>query len=178
MSLHGISSDAWNRYSAGGSWYYEIEAPGFKYNMTDIAAALGLTQLDRADELHDARRELQRMYAASFGASRIADLVELPADEPDGSHAWHLYSARLQLDRGVPERAEVMHRLNELGVGASVHFIPLHTHPIHRERVGTHPYPGADGQYPRVISLPIWPGMTASDIQRVVDAMELALEPA
>ena len=99
MSLHGISRDAWNRYAANGSWYYEIEDAGYKYNMTDIAAALGLVQLERADELLAARRELAAAYSARLGAAPFDDLVELPADAPDGSHAWHLYIVRLALDR-------------------------------------------------------------------------------
>ena len=177
MSLHGISRSAWKRYEAGGAWYYEIEAAGYKYNLTDIAAAIGLVQLARADELLEARRDLRRMYASAFSASPVSDLVELPIDEPDGSHAWHLHILRLNLDRGVPERAEVIRRLAESGIGTSVHFIPLHMHPYYRVHLGERPqrYSGADGQYPRVISLPIWPGMTPSDIERVVDAVGLAL---
>ena len=99
MSLHGISRDAWNRYAASGSWYYEIEDAGYKYNMTDIAAALGLVQLERAHELLAARRRLAAAYSARLGAAPFDDLVELPADAPDGSHAWHLYIVRLALDR-------------------------------------------------------------------------------
>jgi perosamine synthetase len=178
MSLHGISRSAWNRYTAAGSWYYEIEAAGFKYNMTDLAAAIGTAQLARADELLDARRALRRGYEAAFSASSFADLVELPADEPDGSHAWHLYIVRLNLDRIAVDRAEVMRRLQEAGIGASVHFIPLHRHPYYRERWGTREedFPRAEGEYPRVISLPIWPGMEADDVERVIAALGGALE--
>ena len=178
MSLHGISRSAWNRYTAAGSWYYEIEAAGFKYNMTDLAAAIGTAQLVRADELLDARRALRRHYEAAFAASSIADLVELPADEPDGSHAWHLYIVRLNLDRIAVDRAEVMRRLQEAGIGASVHFIPLHRHPYYREHWGTREedFPRAEGEYPRVISLPIWPGMEPDDVERVIAALEGALE--
>ena len=96
MSLHGISRNAWNRYSQSGSWYYEIEDAGFKYNMTDLAAAIGLVQLTRAQELLDARRHLAATYVESIAASSISDLVELPTDADDGSHAWHLFILRLE----------------------------------------------------------------------------------
>jgi dTDP-4-amino-4,6-dideoxygalactose transaminase len=177
MSLHGISRNAWNRYTAAGSWYYEIEAAGFKYNMTDLAAAIGMVQLGRADELLEARRALERRYAAAFEASTIGELVELPVDEADRSHAWHLYIVRLHLDRIGVDRDEVMRRLQAAGIGASVHFIPLHRHPYYRDRWGTRAedYPGAEREFPRVISLPIWPGMADADVDRVVAALADAL---
>ncbi len=171
MSLHGISRDAWNRYTASGSWYYEIEDAGYKYNMTDIAAALGLVQLERADELLAARRSLADAYTRAFRASAAADLLELPEDAVDGSHAWHLYIVRLELDRLALDRAAVISALRDQGIGASVHFIPLHLHPYYRRRWGTRPedHPVATEEYERVISLPIWPGMTADDLARVVN---------
>jgi dTDP-4-amino-4,6-dideoxygalactose transaminase len=178
MSLHGISRGAWDRYAADGSWYYEIEDAGFKYNMTDLAAAIGLAQLGRAWELLAARRSLQRAYEAAFHASRVADLLELPHDAPDGSHAWHLYVIRLHLDRLTIDRAGVMRELQAAGIGASVHFIPLHRHPYYRTRWGTTPgdFPTAEREYPRVISLPIWAGMRETDVERVVATMEGILE--
>jgi dTDP-4-amino-4,6-dideoxygalactose transaminase len=180
MSLHGISRDAWKRYSAGGSWYYEIEDAGYKYNMTDIAAALGLVQLDRAGELLSARRSIARAYTTAFRASRAADLLELPDDAPDGSHAWHLYVIRLQLERLSIDRAAVVSALTEAGIGTSVHFIPLHLHPYYRRTLGTSPsdHPVATAEYQRVISLPIWPGMADDDVARVVDALEAVLSAA
>jgi dTDP-4-amino-4,6-dideoxygalactose transaminase len=177
MALHGISRDAWKRYTEAGSWYYEIEAPGFKYNMTDIAAALGLAQLSRAQELLQARRELAQAYTQSISASSIASLVELPRDEANGSHAWHLYILRLHLDRLTVDRAEVIRLLRESRIGASVHFIPLHLHPYYRSRPETTPYPlpVATAEYERVVSLPIWPGMTMADVERVTSALERSL---
>jgi len=174
MSLHGISRGAWDRYAAGGSWYYEIEDAGFKYNMTDLAASIGLAQLGRARELLDARRTLRHAYEVAFAASSVAELVELPGDVPDGSHAWHLYIVRLQLDRITIDRAAVMHELQAAGIGASVHFIPLHRHPYYRERWGARAalFPNAEREYQRVISLPIWPGMREADVERVVAAIE------
>ena len=103
MSLHGISRDAWNRYAANGSWYYEIEDAGYKYNMTDIAAALGLVQLERAPELLAARRSIAAAYTRQFESSAAADLLELPEDAPDGSHAWQLYICLLYTSDAADE---------------------------------------------------------------------------
>jgi perosamine synthetase len=180
MSLHGISRDAWNRYAASGSWYYEIEDAGYKYNMTDIAAALGLVQLERAEELLGARREIAAAYSDAFLASAAADLIELPEDADDGSHAWHLYIVRLALDRLTLDRAAVIAALRDDGIGSSVHFIPLHLHPYYRRRWGTRPedHPVATREYERVISLPIWPGMGESDIRRVVVSLASILDRA
>jgi perosamine synthetase len=179
MSLHGISRDAWNRYAANGSWYYEIEDAGYKYNMTDIAAALGLVQLDRAEELLAARREIATAYSEAFRASAAADLLALPEDADDASHAWHLYIVRLALDRLDVDRGQAIDRLKELGIGTSVHFIPLHLHPYYRRRWGyvAEDFPVATRQFERVISLPIWPGMTTDDVDRVVSGLEIVLAP-
>ncbi len=178
MSLHGIGRDAWKRYAAGGSWYYEIEEAGYKYNLGDLAAALGLAQLARAEELLAARRELVSWYREAFAASTVEDLLELPHDEPDGSHAWHLFIVRLHLEALNLDRGTVMTRLADLGVGASVHFIPLHKHPYYR-RLGwrAEQFPVADAEYERVISLPLWPGMTRADVERVVGGLAAILGP-
>lgn len=180
MGLHGISRHAWNRYSAGGSWSYEIEDAGYKYNMTDIAAALGLVQLSRAEELLAARRELATGYRQRFLGSGFDDLLDLPADARDESHAWHLFVVRLRLDRLTIDRAAVMDGLQARGIGASVHFIPLHLHPYYRSRPETTPraLPVASREFQRVISLPIWPGMTNVDLDRVVCALGEILTPA
>jgi perosamine synthetase len=180
MGLHGISRDAWNRYTASGSWYYEIQEAGFKYNMTDIAAALGLVQLERADELLDARRELAAAYAARLGTGPVGDLLELPDDPSRGAHAWHLYIVRLAVDRLSIDRGAVIAGLKDRGIGTSVHFIPLHLHPYYRDRWGYAPgdLPVAAAEYERVISLPLWPGMTAADTDRVADALEEILAAA
>jgi perosamine synthetase len=179
MSLHGISRHAWNRYSAAGSWSYEIEDAGYKYNMTDLAAALGLAQLSRAEDLLAARRALAAGYRERFLKSGFDDLIELPEDAPDGSHAWHLFVVRLQLDRLSIDRAAVMNQLRERGIGASVHFIPLHLHPYYRARPETtpRPLPVATREFERVVSLPIWPGMTDANLDRVVAALGAILGP-
>lgn len=172
MSLHGIGRDAWKRYAAGGSWYYEIEEAGYKYNLGDLAASVGLIQLARADELLADRRELVEWYRAGFRDSDPAGLIDLPADEPDGSHAWHLFIVRLHLDRLRIDRAAVIELLGEQGVGTSVHFIPLHKHPYYR-RLGWRPesFPVAEAEFERVISLPLWPGMRHEDVDRVVGTL-------
>jgi dTDP-4-amino-4,6-dideoxygalactose transaminase len=179
MSLHGISRDAWNRYAASGSWYYEIEDAGYKYNMTDIAAALGIVQLERADELLAARRELAAAYTARLGEPPLDGLIELPPDAPDGSHAWHLYIVRLALDRLAVDRAQVIAALKDLGIGTSVHFIPLHLHPYYRRRWGytARDMPVATLEYERALSLPIWPGMSMADVDRVVEGLSSVLVP-
>lgn len=180
MSLHGISRDAWNRYAASGTWYYEIEDAGFKYNMTDIAAALGLVQLDRAEELLAARKELAAAYSSRFRERPTADLIELPCDVADGSHAWHLYIIRLALDRLTIDRGHVIEALRAQGIGTSVHFIPLHLHPYYRRQWGCRAddFPVATSEYERVVSLPIWPGMSIADVDRVVDALNAVLTVA
>ena len=178
MALHGISHDAWNRYSASGSWYYEVAEAGYKYNMTDLAAALGLVQLGRADELLQDRIALATAYRARFESSSLSDLVELPADGP--GHAWHLFILRLMLDRLSVDRGEVIERLREAGIGTSVHFIPLHLHPFYRDRLGAtaDAFPVATREFDRVLSLPLWPGMGDDAVDRVVSALEAILEPA
>ena len=179
MSLHGISRNAWNRYAASGSWYYEIEDVGYKYNMTDLAAALGLVQLDRAEELLEARRTLAAGYTRQLTASQVADLIDLPSDTPDGSHAWHLYVIRLHTDRLRIDRGEVIDRLKGLGIGTSVHFIPLHLHPYYVGKgFRAEDFPIATREYERVISLPIWPGMSGDDVDRVVSGLEGVLGSA
>jgi dTDP-4-amino-4,6-dideoxygalactose transaminase len=177
MSLHGISRNAWNRYASNGSWYYEIEDAGYKYNMTDIAAALGLVQLDRAEELLAARVELAATYSARLSVPLLDELVERPADSGDGSHAWHLYIIRLALDRIKVDRGQVIEGLKELGIGTSVHFIPLHHHPYYRRHWGysAGQFPVATREFERVVSLPIWPGMTQDDVDRVGSGLEVVL---
>jgi dTDP-4-amino-4,6-dideoxygalactose transaminase len=174
MRLHGLTRDAWKRYSGGGSWYYEIEDVGFKYNLTDLAAAIGLVQLDRAEAMRLERERVARRYAQAVEAAGIADLVELPQDPAsDEVHAWHLYPLRLNLDRLSIGRAAVIDRLSEAGVGASVHFIPLHLHPYYRRTYG---YQAADlpvavREYEREISLPIFPELGDDEVDYIVEAL-------
>jgi perosamine synthetase len=178
MRLHGISRDAWKRYTASGSWYYEIEDVGFKYNLTDMAAAIGIVQLERAEEMRRQRERIAGLYASEIGRSEIRDLVQLPpAPAPGDVHARHLYPVRLHLDRTTRNRAAAIDHLRDLGVSTSVHFIPLHLHPYYRRTYGYEPgdFPVAVREYEREISLPIYPDLTDDEVRRVVDALAEAI---
>lgn len=177
MRLHGISADAWNRYGAGGTWAYEVVDAGFKYNLTDLAAAIGLVQLERLDEMAEARAAIAASYDALFADS---PLIEAPPRREGDQHAWHLYVVRLALEELSIDRAEVIRRLGEAGIGASVHFIPLHLHPHYQRRYGYAPgdFPESEHIFERSISLPIWPGMTEPQIDRVARGLRGALEKA
>jgi dTDP-4-amino-4,6-dideoxygalactose transaminase len=169
MSLHGINKDAWKRYTAEGKWYYEIIAPGYKYNMTDIAAAMGLAQLRKAERMRERRKAIAMRYHEAF---RPFDAVQLPADRPDCEHAWHLYMLRLHLHHFI-DRAHVMEQLRLGGIGASVHFIPLHMHPYYKQTFQLKPqdFPVARAEYLREISLPIYSRMSDEDVERVISVM-------
>lgn len=171
MRLHGISKDAWKRYTAEGSWYYEVIEPGFKYNLTDIAASMGLHQLDKAEWMRDVRQKYAEMYTAAF--KDVAELQTPCHGNPDSLHAWHLYTLRIRPERLTISRAELIERLKDAGIGTSVHFIPLHLHPYYRDRYGYKrgDFPVSEDLYDREISLPIYPKMTESDVQRVIDAV-------
>jgi len=170
MSLHGISRDAWKRFTAEGSWYYEIVAPGFKYNLTDIAAAIGLHQVRKADRLHQRRAH----WAATY-TERLRDIDELilPQQLPDRIHSWHLYAVRLKLDRLAIDRAQCINELKQRGIGTSVHWLPLHMHPYYRETFGYKPgdLPKAAALYPELITLPLYPDLTESDADYVCGSL-------
>lgn len=174
MSLHGMSKDAWKRYTANGSWYYEVVAPGFKYNLTDIAAAIGRVQLQRAGELWQQRRAIVDRYR-----TRLATVpgLELPREEQDRQHSWHLFPIRLDLAIWTQGRNAFIDGLTARGVATSVHWMPLHMQPYYRETFGLSPeeFPVAAGLWPRLVSLPIFPGMTTDEVDHVVGAIsELA----
>lgn len=163
MSLHGISKDAWKRFTAEGSWYYEIVAPGFKYNLTDIAASLGLHQLRKADRF---RRERERVAATYRRLLAGVGEIRPPAEAPDRIDSWHLFVIRLRLDRLTIDRARVIELLKEAGIGTSVHWMPLHLHPYYRETYGLRPedLPVSTRLYREIISLPIYPQMSEADV--------------
>ncbi len=174
MRLHGMSRDAFDRFTAKvPSWYYEIVAPGFKYNLTDIAASIGIHQLKRAAEFQ-ARREA---IAARMNAG-LAGLPFVPPPLPQGTdtHSWHLYVLRLA-DRAGLERNALIERLFEAGIGCSVHYIPLHLQPYWRDRYGLSPtrFPHSQHAYERMLSLPIYPRMSESDVDRVLAALRDSL---
>ena len=176
MSLHGISRDAWKRYSSEGSWYYEITAPGFKYNLTDLAAAVGLAQLKRAESMYLRRRKIALLYNEAF-----KDLAEIETPVTGGDenlensteHSWHLYVIKLNLELLNISRDEFINELKKEGIGTSVHFIPLHLHPYYRDTYGYKPndFPVANETYMRIISLPIYPKMNDDDVVRVIETV-------
>lgn len=166
MRLHGINADAWNRYDAGGTWRYEVTDAGFKYNLTDLAAAIGLVQLGRLDAMAEARARVAARYDDAFADS---DLLTVPPRRSGDRHAWHLYVIRLRLEALAIDRAAVIERLAHAGIGASVHFIPLHLHPYYQRELGYRrgDFPVAEDLYERSISLPVWPDMTDGQVDRV-----------
>jgi perosamine synthetase len=170
MSLHGLSHDAWERYSGGKSWDYRIVAPGYKYNLTDVAAAVGIHQLARAEEMRRGREAVANAYF-----ERLAGVagVELPARSADRLHAWHLYPIRLVLDRLAIDRNAFVDALKERGVGCSVHWRPLHLHPYYRETFGWRPeqLPAATAVWERLVSLPLFAGMRQDEIDHVVSTV-------
>lgn len=170
MSLHGISHDAWKRYSKEGSWYYEVVRPGFKYNLTDIAAAIGIEQLKKSNAFAAARKKIAAAYNRGF--SELPE-IQTPVCSLDVQHAWHLYVIQLQLEQLKITRDQFIEALKEKGIGTSVHFIPLHLHPFYREAFGYVPedFPNATQAYQRIISLPIYPGMADRDISRVIEVV-------
>jgi dTDP-4-amino-4,6-dideoxygalactose transaminase len=170
MSLHGISKDAWKRYTAEGNWYYEIIAPGYKYNMTDVAAAMGLAQLRKATPMRNKRCAIASRYTEAF--SHMPEL-ETPASGVDVEHAWHLYTLRLNLDRLQINRNAFVDEIRKRNIGISVHFIPLHIHPYYKDMFGfsAEDLPVAYAEYLREVSLPIYSKMTFEDVQSVIDAV-------
>lgn len=175
MSLHGISRDAWKRYTEHGSWFYEIVAPGYKYNMTDIAAAMGLAQLKKANKMWLRRREIAETYTRAFSSMPE---FQVPPDRTDSQHAWHLYMLRLNPSKLSIDRAQFIEKLKALKIGTSVHFIPLHLHPYYRETYGykPHDFSTAFGEFERTISLPIYSKMSDQDVQDVIEAVLLTAQ--
>ena len=170
MSLHGMSKDAWKRYTSSGAWYYEVVAPGFKYNLTDIASAIGRVQLARADELWTMRKTV---VAAYHEALRGIPGIEVPTERPDRQHSWHLFSIRVDPAIWKQGRDAVIIALKERGVATSVHWQPLHMQPYYREtyKLAPEEFPVARDLYARLITLPLYPGMTTTDVEIVADAL-------
>ena len=170
LSLHGISRDAVNRYTPEGNWYYEICYPGYKYNLTDIAAALGIPQLHKCDHFAAIRKRYATLYNEGF--KEIPEIL-VPHLADDVEHAWHLYVIQLNLECLRIGRNEMIDLMKKQGIGTSVHFIPLHLHPYYRDNYGYFPndFPVASSVFERIISLPIYPKMTELDIQYVIEVV-------
>ncbi len=174
MRLHGMNRDAFDRFTATvPSWYYEVVAPGFKYNLTDIAAAMGIHQLKRARGFQQRRAAIAARYDEAF-ASLPLRTPPLPA--AGDQHAWHLYALRLGDDAGIT-RDRFIEALFERGIGCSVHYIPLHLHPYWRDRYQLRPeqFPHSQHAFERLVSLPIYTRMSDADVERVIRAVREVL---
>ena len=171
MSLHGMTRDAWKRYASQGSWHYEIGYPGYKYNLTDIAAALGLPQLRKCDNFWEIRHRYAALYNNGFGG--LPEII-LPHVAEGVQHAWHLYVIQLDLEQLKIGRNEFIDNLKKYNIGCSVHFIPLHLHPYYRDTFGYRPedFPVASSVFERIISLPLYPKMTEADVETVIGVVK------
>lgn len=169
-SLHGMSRDAWKRYSGEGSWHYEIVCPGFKYNMTDIQAAMGLHQLRKLPGFHARRRQIVKQYDAAF--YNYAEL-QPPTERCEVEHAWHLYVLRLNVEHLTLSRNQFISELRDRNIGCSVHFIPIHLHAYYRDKYGyrAEDFPVANREYDRMVSLPLSPRMSDADVNDVIEAV-------
>lgn len=172
--LHGISRDGWKRYSSEGSWHYEVLDAGFKYNMTDIHAALGIAQLRKIDWMWARRKSIAKKYDEFF---RAYDEVTTPTVKTDRESAWHLYVLRLNLDRLRIDRNRFIQELKERGIGTSVHFIPLYRHPFYQRTFGYHikDFPVSEKIYDSILSLPLYPAMSDDDVDTVTSSVAAVL---
>jgi len=170
LSLHGMSRDAWKRYHSGGSWYYEIVAQGYKYNMTDIQAALGLVQLSRLEEMREQRLRIVERFNAILGEQ---DQFLLPPDTPDIKHAWHLYLLRIKPATARFSRDKIIEELIKVGISPSVHFIPLHLMPLYQDLFNYQPgdFPMAEQAYEMEISLPLYPDLSWEEVDYICEQL-------
>ena len=171
LCLHGISKDAWNRYSDKGNWYYEVLEPGFKYNLSDIQSAIGIHQLKKLEGFIEKRTQYAKMYNDLLAG---VEEVEAPPDRSDSRHAWHLYMLRLNLEKLSISRDEFIDLLREKGVGTSVHFIPIPLHPFFKDHAhrDVNQCPRAMSLYHRLVSLPLYPGMTEEQVVHTAEAVK------
>lgn len=171
LRLHGISRDAWKRYTNEGSWHYDVLEAGYKYNMTDIQAALGVAQLKKVDWMHARRKRIAEQYSESFAHLRE---IQTPQVKCDRDSAWHLYVIRLDLAALTIDRNQFIEELRSMGVMASVHFIPLYRHPYYANEFQYRPnhFPVSERAYDEIVSLPIYPAMTDEDVARVAESVE------
>ena len=173
--LHGMSRDAWRRYSAQGSWRYDVSYPGFKYNMTDVAASMGLVQLRRLPALHRRRQQIVALYDEML---RDRPELEPLVTRPDVMHAWHLYVVRIRPERLRVDRDALIEHLKAEGVGTAVHFIPLHLHSFYRDAFGYRPehFPVASAAAESILSLPLFTLMSDDDVRYVATTLRRILD--
>jgi perosamine synthetase len=170
MRLHGINRDAWKRYSESGSWYYEVVAPGFKYNFTDLQASLGLPQLKKVDYMWESRKRIAARYTKDL---KDLDTIELHTIKTDRESSWHLFPIRLHLEKLNKTRAQIIEELRKNNIGVGVHFMPVHQHLYYSEtfNLKDDDYPVASSIFPRLLSLPIYPGMNDENVDRVISVL-------
>jgi perosamine synthetase len=172
LSLHGISADAWMRYADTRRWFYQVLECGFKYNMSDIQAAIGIHQLHKQTAFQSERATVAARYTAAF--SHFDELI-CPRSPADRSHAWHLYVLRLRDQSVEGGRDAFLADLQHAGIGASVHFIPLPLHPVYAKQFRPDACPRATAFYESAVSLPLFPGMTDQQVQTVISAVTRTL---
>lgn len=171
MSLHGLSRDAWKRFTEKGNWDYRIITPGYKYNLTDIAAAIGIHQLARAEEMRKQRQRIAELYLREFAGLKE---IDLPPTSKNHLHSWHLFPIRLKLENLSIDRNEFIEELKSMGIGCSVHWRPLHMHPLYAKRYGWREkhLPNASKVWTQLVSLPIFPSMKANEVNHVINVVK------
>lgn len=170
LALHGMSRGAWNRFAKGGSWRYDVPLPGFKYNMTDILASLGIVQLRRLDELYERRMKIVNFYLEAFKDHKFVKHLRV---KPGNQSSWHLFVIQLELDRLTVERDQFISELQEANIGCSVHYTPVHMLSYYAKKYGFKPesFPNAKSVFERMLSLPLSSRMSLEDARDVVDAV-------
>ena len=171
VSLHGMTKNAWNRYGKKGSWKYDISYPGFKYNMTGLQAGLGLAQLDKLEGMQERREEIAKLYNEGF---KGCEFVRIPTVKSYTRHAWHLYAIELEIQKLSIDRDEFIEELNEMNIGTSVHFIPVHLMGYYKERFSYKEgdFPVCEDYFNRTISIPFYPKMRDEDVKYVIDSVK------
>jgi perosamine synthetase len=170
MRLHGINRDAWKRYTESGSWYYEVVAPGYKYNFTDLQASLGLPQLKKVDMMWQSRQSIAARYTQALKDNKY---IRLHGIKNDRESSWHLFPIRLNLETLTINRAQLIDEMRKNNIGVGVHFMPVHQHIYYKEtfNLDDKNYPVSSSVFPRLISLPIYPGMSDEHVNRVIDIL-------
>lgn len=170
MRLHGINRNAWKRYTESGSWYYEVVAPGFKYNFTDLQASLGIPQLKKVDMMWESRKHIAEKYTEALKAN---ELITLHGIKDDRESSWHLFPIKLNLEKLKINRAQLIDEMRKCNIGLGVHFMPVHQHIYYKDtfNLRDEDYPIAASVFPRLVSLPIYPGMRDEHVDRVIDML-------
>ncbi|WP_080832541.1 DegT/DnrJ/EryC1/StrS family aminotransferase [Cohnella massiliensis] len=178
LITHGMSRNAWKRYAKDGSWTYDIEEPGYKYNMFDLQAAIGIRQLERLGEMQKRRENIASMYNKAF--ANVPGLLLPTASESTTIHSWHLYIIKINSEKTRINRNEFIEELNKRNIGTSVHFIPVHYMSAYKNRFGYKQgdFPVAEKWFESIVSLPLYPKMSDSDVQYVIDSVSEIIEGA